>query len=146
MKIRILKLRKPMLALSIFLSFMMILSTTAFSDTSSTDSGFDDSEAQVDQPASPDTPSEDPGSDDSEMPVDQIDSSLDSVSSEDGASEKATGGVYSNPQAITASQVGSASFTYLIEVPPGRNGLQPNITLQYSSYNGNGWPWCGLGT
>ncbi len=56
-----------------------------------------------------------------------------------GASEAARGGVYSNPQAVTASQVGSATFTYPIEVPPGRNGLQPNISLQYSSYNGNGW-------
>ena len=62
-----------------------------------------------------------------------------SMATSGGASEKARGGVYSNPEAVTASQVGAASFTYPIEVPPGRNGLQPDITLQYSSYNGNGW-------
>jgi RHS repeat-associated protein len=56
-----------------------------------------------------------------------------------GTSEKAAGGVYSNPQAVTVSQVGAAQFSYPIEVPPGRNGLQPNISLQYSSYNENGW-------
>ena len=55
------------------------------------------------------------------------------------SSESATGGVYSNPQAVTVNHIGSASFSYPIAVPPGRNGLQPNISLQYSSYNENGW-------
>jgi RHS repeat-associated protein len=56
-----------------------------------------------------------------------------------GTSEKATNGVYSKPEAVSVSQVGAATLSYPIEVPPGRNGLQPNISLQYSSYNGNGW-------
>jgi hypothetical protein len=55
------------------------------------------------------------------------------------ASEKATGGVYSKPESVSVSQIGAATLSYPIDVPPGRNGLQPNITLQYSSYNGNGW-------
>jgi hypothetical protein len=56
-----------------------------------------------------------------------------------GTSELAAGGVYSNPEAVTVSQTGSASFSYPIAVPPGRNGLQPNISLTYNSYSGNGW-------
>ncbi|MBN1907681.1 MAG: VCBS repeat-containing protein [Deltaproteobacteria bacterium] len=56
-----------------------------------------------------------------------------------GSSSSATGGVFSNPQAVSVSQVGAASFSYPIAVPPGRNGLQPNVSLQYSSYNENGW-------
>ncbi len=56
-----------------------------------------------------------------------------------GASSSAAGGVYSATQAVTVSQVGAAQFSYPIEVPPGRNGLQPNVALQYSSYNENGW-------
>ena len=54
-------------------------------------------------------------------------------------SELAAGGVYSNPEAVTVSQVGAATLSYPISVPPGRNGLQPRVSLQYSSYNGNGW-------
>jgi RHS repeat-associated protein len=56
-----------------------------------------------------------------------------------GVSEKAAGGVYSNPQAVSVSQVGATSFSYPIAVPPGRNNLQPNVALQYSSYNENSW-------
>jgi RHS repeat-associated protein len=56
-----------------------------------------------------------------------------------GTSALAAGGVYSNPEAVTVGQTGAGSFSYPIEIPQGRNGLQPNIALQYSSYNGNDW-------
>ncbi|MGD9160440.1 MAG: FG-GAP-like repeat-containing protein [Desulfobacteraceae bacterium] len=62
-----------------------------------------------------------------------------SMSTSSSTSPSASGGVYSNTEAVTVSQVGSASYSYPIAVPPGRNGLQPNIALKYSSYNGNGW-------
>ncbi len=38
---------------------------------------------------------------------------------------------------------GTANLSYPIEVPPGRNKLQPNIAVQYNSSGGNGW--MGLG-
>ena len=56
-----------------------------------------------------------------------------------GSSPEATGGTYSSPEAVTVSQTGAASFRYPIAAPPGRNGLQPNVSLNYSSYSGNGW-------
>jgi RHS repeat-associated protein len=42
-----------------------------------------------------------------------------------------------------ASNKGTANLSYPIEVPPGRNKLQPNIAVQYNSSGGNGW--MGLG-
>ena len=33
---------------------------------------------------------------------------------------------------------GSANMTYPIEIPVGRNGLQPDVSLMYNSMNGNG--------
>ena len=38
---------------------------------------------------------------------------------------------------------GKASFTYSIDVPPGRKGIQPNLNLIYSSQDNN--EWCGVG-
>ncbi|UCB57641.1 MAG: VCBS repeat-containing protein [Candidatus Omnitrophota bacterium] len=38
---------------------------------------------------------------------------------------------------------GSASFNLPVALPPGRKGVQPNISLVYSSTNNNGW--CGVG-
>ena len=34
---------------------------------------------------------------------------------------------------------GDARLSYPIEVPPGRQGLQPQLAVQYSSSGGNGW-------
>ncbi len=42
-----------------------------------------------------------------------------------------------------ANNKGTANLNYPIEVPPGRNKLQPNIAVQYNSAGGNGW--MGLG-
>ena len=39
--------------------------------------------------------------------------------------------------APTANNRGTAELTYPIELPPGRNGMQPNIDLHYSSAGGN---------
>ena len=38
-----------------------------------------------------------------------------------------------------ANNKGTASLSYPIEVPPGRNKLQPNLAIQYNSSGGNGW-------
>ncbi len=42
-----------------------------------------------------------------------------------------------------ANNKGTANLSYPIEVPPGRNNLQPNVAVQYNSSGGNGW--MGLG-
>ena len=34
---------------------------------------------------------------------------------------------------------GAAGYQIAIEVPPGRAGMQPDISLGYSSSRGNGW-------
>src|SRR5262245_51034120 len=42
-----------------------------------------------------------------------------------------------------ASSQGDARLSYPIELPPGRQGMQPSLALAYSSSGGNGW--VGLG-
>ena len=45
-------------------------------------------------------------------------------------------------QMIQAPQVnsnGTASLSYSLEMPPARNGMAPNLTVQYSSDAGSGW-------
>ncbi|MFZ3090664.1 MAG: SpvB/TcaC N-terminal domain-containing protein [Nitrospirota bacterium] len=38
-----------------------------------------------------------------------------------------------------ANNTGDARLSYPIEIPPGRNGLQPQLAVQYNSSGGNGW-------
>ena len=41
--------------------------------------------------------------------------------------------------APTANQMGSANLDYPIKLPAGRNGMQPQLTIQYNSEGSNGW-------
>jgi hypothetical protein len=34
---------------------------------------------------------------------------------------------------------GAATYSVSIEVPKGRGGVSPNLSLNYNSYQGNGW-------
>ena len=42
-------------------------------------------------------------------------------------------------QPPTANNNGTANMTYPLELPAGRQGMQPNLALSYSSGGGNGW-------
>ena len=42
-------------------------------------------------------------------------------------------------QPPSANQQGSANLSYAIEVPPGRNGMQPSLNVTYNSDGGSGW-------
>ena len=47
-----------------------------------------------------------------------------------------------NVQMIEAPQAnnnGTASLSYSLEMPPARNGMAPNLSIQYNSDAGNGW-------
>jgi RHS repeat-associated protein len=46
-------------------------------------------------------------------------------------------------EAPSPNNMGEARLSYPIDVPPGRNGLQPNLTIGYTSGTANGW--LGLG-
>jgi hypothetical protein len=40
---------------------------------------------------------------------------------------------------------GTAKLSYPIDVPLGRNGMQPQLAVQYDSGNGDGWmAWAGI--
>ncbi|MEO6000540.1 MAG: SpvB/TcaC N-terminal domain-containing protein [Chitinophagaceae bacterium] len=39
----------------------------------------------------------------------------------------------------TANQMGTAALTYPIKLPAGRNGMEPELTIQYNSEGSNGW-------
>jgi hypothetical protein len=47
------------------------------------------------------------------------------------------GGSFPTPD--TSLFTGSARTTIPIEVPPGRNGIQPNLAFRYNSSQSNGW-------
>ena len=40
---------------------------------------------------------------------------------------------------------GAVNYKVPIQVPPGRGGVAPNLSLKYSSYQGNGWVGVGWG-
>ena len=42
-------------------------------------------------------------------------------------------------QPPTANNSGTANLSYPIEIPAGRQGMQPSLALSYSSSGGNGW-------
>ena len=42
-------------------------------------------------------------------------------------------------QPPTANQQGDANISYPIAIPPGRQGMQPQVSLNYSSSAGSGW-------
>ena len=44
-----------------------------------------------------------------------------------------------SPQSNNASFTGAASESISIVVPPGRKGIEPNLSLSYNSYAKNGW-------
>ncbi len=46
-------------------------------------------------------------------------------------------------QPPSASNMGDANMGYPINIPPGRQGMQPQLAIQYNSGGGNGW--LGLG-
>lgn len=59
-----------------------------------------------------------------------------------GGSGEGAGGtenLFSLPQVVTDPNTGAAQTSVSIKVPPGRNGLQPDLTLNYSSNRKNGW-------
>ncbi|MDP4238179.1 MAG: SpvB/TcaC N-terminal domain-containing protein, partial [Bacteroidota bacterium] len=39
----------------------------------------------------------------------------------------------------TANNTGSANLSYSLEMPPARNGMSPNLAIQYNSDGGSGW-------
>jgi len=39
----------------------------------------------------------------------------------------------------TANNSGSANLSYSLEMPPARNGMNPNLAIQYNSDGGSGW-------
>lgn len=57
------------------------------------------------------------------------------------AADPASGITFINPP--SAGNMGNASLRYDIQLPAGRQGMQPSLGLQYSNEGGNGW--LGLG-
>jgi hypothetical protein len=53
--------------------------------------------------------------------------------------------VASGAKVTDPTNTGAASAAVPIEVPPGRNGIAPNLALTYNSNAGNGWIGVGWG-
>ena len=64
------------------------------------------------------------------------------VSANIGDNEKDVGKITA-PRPDSYEFTGAVLYTIPIKIPPGRNGIQPNLNLTYNSYRKNGW--IGLG-
>ncbi len=61
------------------------------------------------------------------------------VSEAEAQEEASTVSVGSTPLPQDLSFTGAATYGIPIEVPPGRAGVAPNLSLTYNSYQGSGW-------
>jgi RHS repeat-associated protein len=63
----------------------------------------------------------------------------------DNTNAEESEGVYSAASGVSSVYTGAASNNISIEVPPGRQGIQPDLTLSYNSYSKNDWVGVGWG-